>query len=225
MSWLEGIVLTISEEIILLALDDETGKLSTPLPVHSLRNAVSGAVLMDLAFCDRIDTDLHRLTVIDSAPLGEPVLDHVLSRIVADEEERETGHWVNLLAGDYEALQPQLLDRLVARGILSQREGRLSWIVGVRRYPTVDDRPQRDVKGRIMDTLQSKVIPDPRDIAIICLADACALWRSMIHAQELADVTPRIEQIVKMDLIGRSVTRTIRELQDATRGAEATWFR
>ena len=40
-------MLTISEEIILLALDDDTGKLSTRLPVHSLRNAVSGAVLME----------------------------------------------------------------------------------------------------------------------------------------------------------------------------------
>lgn len=160
-------MLSISEEIILLALDDETGTPSTRLPVHSLRNAVSGALLMDLAFENRIDTDLHRLIVIDAAPLGEPVLDDVLTQIASDVEERETGHWVSLIAGEYEALQPQLLDRLVARGILSRREGRLSWLVGVRRYPTVDDRPQRDVKQRIMDTLLSEAIPDPRDIAIV----------------------------------------------------------
>ena len=170
-------MLTVAEEILLLVLDDETGKLNTKLPVHSLRNAVSGALLMDLAFDNRIDTDLHRLTAIDSTPLGEPVLDHVLTRIAA--EERATGYWVDLFARDHETLQPQLLHRLVTRGILSQREGRLFWIVGVRRYPTVDDRPQRNVKRRIMNTLLSEVIPDPRDIAIICLADACALWRSI----------------------------------------------
>ena len=218
-------MLSIAEEIVLLALDDETGKPSTRLPVHSLRNAVSGALLMDLAFENRIDTDLHRLIVIDAAPLGEPVLDDVLAQIASDEEERGTGHWVHLIAGEYEALQPQLLDRLVARGILSQREGRLSWLHGVRCYPTVDDRPQRDVKQRITDTLVSEVIPHPRDIAIICLADACGLWRSVVDERELADAKPRIEQIVKMDLIGQSVTRTIRELQDATRGEEAKWFR
>lgn len=76
-------MLMIAEEILLLVLGDETGKLNTKLPVHSLRNAVSGALLMDLAFDNRIDTDLHRLTVIDSTPLGEPVLDHVLTRIAA----------------------------------------------------------------------------------------------------------------------------------------------
>ena len=218
-------MLTIAEEIILLALDDETGKLSTRLPVHSLRNAVSGALLMDLAFENRIDTDLRRLIVVDAAPLGEPVLDDVLARIANEEEERETGYWVGLFAANYEALRARFLDRLAARGILSQREGRLSWLIGVRRYPTVDDRPQRDVKQRIMDTLVSEVIPDPRDIAIICLADACALWRTMIDERDLADVRPRIEQVVKMDLIGQSVTRTIRELQDAARGEEAKWFR
>ena len=56
---------TIAEEVLLLALDDDTGKLSAKLPVHSLRNAVAGALLMDLALNDRIDTDLHRLIVID----------------------------------------------------------------------------------------------------------------------------------------------------------------
>ena len=89
----------------------------------------------------------------------------------------------------------------------------------------VEGSPLREVKRRIMDVLLSDTIPDPRDVVIICLADACALWRSVIDERELADAKPRIEQIVKMDLIGQSVTRTIRELQDATRGEEAKWFR
>ena len=71
----------------------------------------------------------------------------------------------------------------------------------------------------------SDVIPDPRDIVIICLADACALWRGLIHKFELGRLEPRIAQIVKLDLIGQSVVRTIHELQDAARGLEAKWFK
>ena len=52
---------TIAEEVLLLVLDDDTGKLNGKLPVHSLRNAISGALLMDLALNNRIDTDLHQL--------------------------------------------------------------------------------------------------------------------------------------------------------------------
>lgn len=217
--------LTIAEEILLLVLDEETGKVQATMPVHSLRNAVSGALLMELALHDRVDTDLHQLVVIDPAPLGEPMLDLALSRIVEDGENRPTGHWVRVFGDDYESVQPQLIGRLVERGILEWREDRLLWVFGTRRYPVVDGRPLRDVKRRMMDVLLSDVIPAPRDVVIICLADACALWSTLFQPRELARLEPRIAQIVKLDLIGQSVTRTIRELQDATRGLEAKWFR
>ena len=76
-----------------------------------------------------------------------------------------------------------------------------------------------------MDVLLSETIPDPRDIAIICLTDACVLWPGMIHRRELIRIKPRIAQVVKLDLIGQSVAGTIRELQEATCGEEAKWFR
>ena len=218
-------MLTIAEEILLLVLDEGTGKFQARLPVHSLRHAVSGALLMELALHDRIDTDLHQLFVISPAPLGEPVLDRALARIVEQPGNQPTGHWVGVFAEEYDSLQPQLLDRLVQRGILARREDRLLWVFGSRRYPVVEGRPLRDVKRRMMEVLMSAVIPDPRDVVIICLADACALWRSLIHPRELPGLGPRIAQIVKLDLIGQSVTRTIRKLQDATRGLEAKWFK
>ena len=217
-------MLTIAEEILLLVLDEETGKVQARMPVHSLRNAVSGALLMELALHDRIDTDLQQFFVISPEPLGEPVLDRTLARIVAEGGNRPTSHWVGVFAEDYDSLQPQLLDRLVERGILARREGRLLWVFGSRRYPVVEGRPLRDIKRRIMEVLLSDIVPDPRDVVIICLADACALWHSLIHPRELAGMEPRIAQIVRLDLIGQSVTRTIRELQDATRGLEAKWF-
>ena len=218
-------MLTIAEEMLLLVLDEKTGKFQDRLPVHSLRHAASGALLMELALNDRIDTDVHQLFVVDPSPLGEPVLDRSLARIVDDGGNRPTGHWVGVFAEEYDSLQRQLLDRLVARGILARHEERLLWVFGSRRYPVVEGSPLREVKRRIMDVLLSDVIPDPRDVVIICLADACALWRSLIHPRELAGMEPRIAQVVKLDLIGQSVARTIRELQEATRGLEARWFK
>ena len=44
-----------------------------------------------------------------------------------------------------------------------------------------------------------------------------------VHALRNA-VVGRIAQVARLDLIGRSVAHTIRELQDATRGAEAKWL-
>ena len=56
-------MITVSEEILLLMLDYDTGRLSPKLPIRSLRSAISGALLMDLALNNRIDTDLQHLFV------------------------------------------------------------------------------------------------------------------------------------------------------------------
>ena len=89
-------------------------------------------------------------------------------------------------------------------------------------HDTVTRNHRRRV--RCMDVVLGDEIPGPRDVAIICLAEACSLWRGWVHGRELVRLGPRIAQVARLDLIGQSVTRTIRELQAATRGAETQWF-
>ncbi len=59
---------------------------------------MAGAVLMEPAFADRIDTDLERMMVIDRAPTGDPLLDDVLERIAQGEEHNDTRGWIETLA-------------------------------------------------------------------------------------------------------------------------------
>ena len=51
-------MLRFAEEILLLLLNEEQGDLAPVLSPHSLNVVLAGAVLMDLALEDRIDTDL-----------------------------------------------------------------------------------------------------------------------------------------------------------------------
>ena len=66
------------EEIILLLLEDEGGRF-VRIPSWSMNYALAGAVLMDLAMEDRIDTDLESLVLIDSTPVGDSLLDPTLA--------------------------------------------------------------------------------------------------------------------------------------------------
>ena len=87
------------------------------------------------------------------------------------------------------------------------------WVFKSRRYPVVDGQAQREVKLRIMGVLFSDEIPDPRDIVIICLADACGIFKSLLSAQELESVTPRIDQVRRLDLIGQAMTQAIVDIE------------
>lgn len=202
--------LTFAEEILLLLLDDETGRIEE-VPVNVMELLLSGAVVMDLAFRGRLDCDLEKLFLVDAAPTGEAILDVALKEIGAARDSRSPRHWIQRLSAQGGDLQEAALNRLVERGILKTEDTRVLWVFGRRRYPVVDDREEREVKLRIMDVLLSDCIPDPRDVALICLADSAGAFRFILSDRELRLAVPRIEQVSKLDLIGQAMTEAIRK--------------
>ena len=200
--------LTVAEEIFLLTLDHETGKLNAELAPHSVHNAIAGALLMDLSLHNRIDTDLRRLFVVDTTPVDEPISDQVLSLIVSASDAKPTSFWLDVLAVDGNALQERLRAQLVRRGIVTEAGG-------LELAGDSKDADQRGdqvlhVKKRIGRVVLSAELPDPRDIMIISLANACSLWHGLFHETAYEEHGAKIEQISKMDLIGREVARIIR---------------
>ena len=214
-------MLTFAEEIVLLLLDDRTGEFVSA-PVWSRKCALAGAVLMELALHGRIDTDLRKLVVVDRSPVGDDLLDPVLATIVAEEETHDARHWVERMAEERsDRIQSQALARLVERGILESEGGRLLFVLRARRYPVIDGKAEREVKLRIMHVLFSDDIPGPRDIVIICLADACRIFGRIMTETEVERARERIELVRRMDLIGQAVSSAIRDLEwsvEATAG-------
>ena len=207
-------MLRFAEEIMLLLLDDKGGKFAD-LPAPSVECALAGAVLMDLALEGRIDTDPERLFVVDPTPLKDHLLDPTLAWIAQSTETYDTRHWIEqtiAYAGD---IRDRSLARLVERGILRREDDRFLWVFQTRRYPVIDDQPVQEVKLRIMGVLFSDEIPDARDIVIISLSDACGIFRGLLSSRELRGAAPRIEQVGKMDLIGREVSKAVRHIESS----------
>lgn len=204
-------MITIGEEILLLMLDYDSGWMNDSLPAGSRTSAIGGALLMDLALNNRIDTDPERLFVIDPSPLDEPSLDRALERIASQDEERGIDHWIRELADDHPILEGLLVERLISRGILFRGPHDRLWVMGAHHYVTDEGKPLADVRRRIARELSDETIPDPRDIMIISLADACELWHALIDEADLARLVPKIRQIAGMDLIGQAVIRAIQQ--------------
>lgn len=206
-------MLTFAEEILLLLLDDKSGKF-VPVPTWSRQCALAGAALMDLALEGRIDTDLEKLVLIDRSPTGDDLLDPILARMAEEPEVHDARFWVERLGEEQSGwMEDHALARLVRRGILESEGGRLLWVFRARRYPTIDGKAQREVRLRIMNVLFSDEIPDPRDIVIICLADACGIFRLIMSEADIERSRERIDVIRRMDLIGQAVSKAVRELE------------
>ncbi len=203
--------LRFAEEIILLLLNDDDGRFAR-VPSWSMDYALAGAVLMDLALENRIDTDLEKLVLVDSTPLSDSLLDPTLADIAAGEE-RNARYWVEHTANRAAEIREEALNRLVEEGILQRKDDRFLWVFQSRRYPMVDGKEEREVRLRLMGVLFSDEIPDPRDIVLLSLTDACGILRSMLSRRELNSAAERIEQVRKLDLVGQATTQAIMDIE------------
>ncbi len=207
-------MLTFVEEILLLMLDDQDGRL-VDLPRSAMNGVIAGAVLMDLAMHDRIDSDLQELRVVDRTPTGDPLLDTTLASLSAAQGGRNSSAWVEEVARDADDLREKALARLVSRGILRKEEGRFLWVFHTRRYPVIDDREQREVKARLRELVLGSDIPDPRDVVLVCLVEAAGLWDLLLTEDEQDKCADRIAQLRKMDLVGQAMTQVVRDIQES----------
>ena len=212
-------MLRVTEELLLLTMDAESGDVRHVLPAHRRDAAFAGAVLVDLALENRIDTDTERLFPIDPKPVGDDLLDPTLLDIVGETGTHDTAYWIARTAEKAGTIREKALDRLIGRGILEADANGLvlpSRVVArAHRYPTVDGEIRQDVQSRVMTTLFSEDIPDPRDVVIIGLAAACGVFESILSREELTDVQERIDTISRLDLIGRTVSESLRTFKPA----------
>ncbi len=205
-------MLTLAEDIILLLLDDDTGKLAS-IDLMTLNYAMAGAVLMDLALRNKIDNDLESLIVADSTPTGLQMLDTYLDKISSENKENNTRYWLTELSNYGEDIVDSALNMLVEKKILKTEEKKILWVIGTRVYPMVDDKEQKEVKRRIIDLLMSDEIPTPQDVVLVSLMDTCSLFTTILSSKEVERLSSRIEQIRKLDLIGQEVTKVLERLR------------
>jgi golgi phosphoprotein 3 len=216
-------MLGFAEEILLLQLDDTHGRF-IDLPLSAADVVLAGAALMELALDNRVDSDLEHLILVDRTPTGDDILDDVLERLGQAGAGLSVAAALERITANAEKYQQRALKRLVAKGILREEDGRFLWVFHTRRYPVVDDREQREVKARLHQILLTDEIPDPRDVVLICLIDACGLLDLVLRPDEIARTKIRVEQLSRLDLIGQAVTKAVAEIRFIVKNATSTLY-
>ena len=205
--------LTLVDELVLTLLNEESGYFRQ-VPGWNLNCAVVGAALAELSLMSRIDTDLDSLIFLDGTATGDPALDPILYKIAAAREQRNAQYWIERLAPGAESVIDLTLARLCDLKILQHHDGDFwslagsAWRMGVHTGSEVGTAVEF-VKTRISRAIFNNEIPDPRDIIIICLIDTCDVLRFIFELDEESE--ERVEQICRMDLIGRAIADAVGE--------------
>ena len=206
--------LSLAEELLLITLDDESGLLLDSISPFKNHLAIAASLIMELTLKGNIDLDAKKLFVVSSVETGIPILDVALAEIVAEETPLVTTEWLKRFAKRGEDLSNQIIDSLVAKGIMEMVDRRLFWVLKTRSYSATSGIEEREVKSRIMFLLNSNEIPDPNDVLLVGLLKAVGIFNLLLSASELARLQNRIDEIANLEEINRSLSASIQEAWD-----------
>ena len=112
----ESAPVTILEEFLLLALDEQAGSF-WPVPRSAFDCATAAAVLMDLMHLRRIDCDVRSVFVASAEPVDDDILDPVLRALALEPAHatRSINDELRFLSDEGEALRERAMRRLAER--------------------------------------------------------------------------------------------------------------
>ena len=205
-------MLSFPEEVLLLALDDEKGKVKE-LPRITLDTAITAAALMELTFLRRLDAGPQKLFVCDTSPVGDPVLDEVLAELSKTSEDKPIAYWISLLTESLTGLEDKVLASLVQKGVLKVENHRILWVFQQRRYPVINNTEITEIKARLRKIIETGELPDPRDAVLISLVHACHLFSEIFSEEELEKHLPQITKLAKFDFVGQALAESISDIE------------
>ncbi|MFG6194092.1 GPP34 family phosphoprotein [Nonomuraea sp. JJY05] len=197
---------TIAEELLLLAYNDEKG---TQLVAGTqLDPALAGALLAELAVNDRLELSDKKVTVKDASPLGDAELDATLARIAEEGKERKPAWWVQRLQSA--KLRKRLLTRLAESGVLTEQRGKVLGIFPTTRWPEADPDVEAEVRDRVISALAG-ADPDARTAVLIAIAHAAKLDRKAFPEAS----KQRVKEIAEGAWTADAVAQTIAAINSA----------
>jgi hypothetical protein len=184
--------LTPAEELLLISASPGSGRYAARQPMSF---GVAGAVLMELALLGAIVVRDGRIIATDDWG-GDPATAHagpqaekLWKRIREQHRPRRAAKWVNAAASDktYAAVRAGLRDR----GIVQAERGRVMGLFPRTHWTAADPAPGLEARDRLSRAMNGGGADD-RTVALVLLADACGLSRTLF---------PQVARRARKDMI------------------------
>lgn len=213
----------IAEDLLLLLLDDDSGKLRlTSYP----QTVLGGALLVELATTGAVEVEEKTglwlsatVRPVDGAAPADPVLRAAYDVVAA--KPRTAQDLVDRLG---KGARDALADRLAGRGILERREDRALGLFPRTRWPAVDSSHEQEVRRRLTTVLVHGVDPDERTGALVALLSAIDKPHKVVDHQgrSSGEVRKRAKRIARGDWAAKAVRDAITASTAAITAVAAT---
>lgn len=210
----EGVTL-LAEDVLLLLIDDATGKVL--LDRTRLDRVLAGAVLVELAFAERVapappggPVKAGRIVVLDRRPLGNGILDEALARL--DGKPARPARAVEKLV---KGLRAALLTRIVDAGFVRVEHRTRLGVFPTTAWPTAQPGYEARIRRSLSEVLLDGREPDTRTAAVIALLTAVDAVPKVVPARDRRALVRRARAVSQSDW----AVKAVRDAVDAVNAA------
>jgi hypothetical protein len=211
--------LTLYEEILLIALDDDKGTTG----IESMhKNAMGGAILAELVMARAVSVGKDKKKSITAvagaeADVSDPLLVECLELVQAAKKPKPASQWVLKFAGT-KNLTKRVARQLVAKGVLKEDRDKVLGLFRRTIFPERDGGPERDLVARLRHAVfTSSPRVDERTIVVAVLANATKLLPRIFDKKKLKERKKRLENLAE----GRVAAAATKEAVEAMQAAVA----
>ncbi|CCQ15005.1 putative uncharacterized protein [Rhodococcus sp. AW25M09] len=210
----------IAEDLLLLLLDDESGKPvadSTKLP-----RVLAGALVVELAMGGALrvtgsDEQIEKDHVLVA---GDPPADVLLRRVfdlVATGSRPMKPQ--KLIEKSQKNLAKELAARLVARGVVTEQHDKVWGLFPRTTWPARDTAHEKVLRDALRSALVDGTTPEPHSAALISLISAIDLTHKVIEDADKKLLKQRAKQIAEGEWAGAAVRKAVADVNAAVMAA------
>lgn len=208
-------MLTLFEELLLLSINQDKGTY-IKWSVERVNVGLTGAALADLALAGKIGAqDNHRLKLIDETPTGDEILDDFIKTMKDAEKERKFGAWITTLTQKPEKFRKKIAQRLIHKGILTQDDDNLLWVVPSPLDPELEATAKYSLSRDLRGIVLAEQAVGPRQIALLSLIRASDLLALVFVKDERKLANRHINELVVVAAMKNPLIQTIQEIESA----------
>ncbi|MRG86148.1 GOLPH3/VPS74 family protein [Salinibacillus xinjiangensis] len=211
-------MLSTMEELLLIAIDDETGQMNASESIHF---GLAGAIIMELTSKGCLDYQKGKLVFLDQTDAGDKLLNESLAFLREKHNNgklRNLKYWVEKLGNEIhrKKLHLSYIDRLIDKGIIKQEETKFLFFFTKDVYPSLKTGKENAIRAKVKEAvLDDSQEVDEQTMVLIGLLKACSLAKTIFSKDEYKIANKKINEMMKNNPHGKAVSDTIQAMEAA----------
>lgn len=204
--------LSLAEGLMLIALDDEEGRLLSAAE-HSIDHGLLSILILELSLIKRVGFEGNKIVVKDTTGTGNKVLDNVLKAVGGGGD--SVSKTVTKIAPGFESIQDDMIELLVQRGILKVESTKLLWIPVSERMDNANYAFEQEIRDTLKAVVQKGQKPTPAIVILMSMISNCKILEEVFREKdELIDAVKVAKDIANSAVIDPETQTVLGDLKD-----------